>query len=202
MEGIWLISYIVLWLLVLTLGVLVFLLYRQLGIMYLGTAEGVSRDGLAKGARAPDFTLVDQYGESHTLSSYRGKPAILIFGSATCSPCRILMPQLQAWTRDHPDIPVLWLNAASPEESLRFVSDTGATVPVMPYTPESKIMDKYKVRVTPFCFVLNSDGIVGAKGLVNTRSGLDLYLKEMRTGKIPSLDDEQEPEQAIVVGNG
>ncbi len=41
MEGIWLVSYIVLWLLVVVLFLLVLLLYRQLGIMYLGSAAGV-----------------------------------------------------------------------------------------------------------------------------------------------------------------
>ena len=110
MEGIWLISYIVLWLLVLTLCLLVLLLYRQLGIMYLGSAEGVSRDGLDRGKAAPDFTLTDQYGEMQRLVQYRGKPTVLIFGSPHCSPCRILLPQLHDWAKAHPEVGVLWLN--------------------------------------------------------------------------------------------
>ncbi len=81
MEGIWLISYIVLWAAVLALGVLVLLLYRQLGIMYLGTAEGVSRDGIDRGATAPDFALTDQHGALQRLSGYRGRPVMLLFGS-------------------------------------------------------------------------------------------------------------------------
>src|SRR5438445_12199789 len=92
MEGIWLVSYIVLWLLVLVLILLVILLYRQLGIMYLGSAEGVSRDGLAPGAKAPDFNLTDQYGNAQRLSDYRGRPTVVLFGSPHCSPCRILLP--------------------------------------------------------------------------------------------------------------
>src|SRR6266705_6289542 len=88
MEGIWLISYIVLWALVVVLILLVILLYRQLGIMYLGSAEGVSRDGLAPGAKAPDFSLKDQYGNPQRLSDYRGRPTVLLFGSPHCSPCR------------------------------------------------------------------------------------------------------------------
>ena len=54
--------------LVFLLFLLVFLLYRQLGIMYLGSAEGVSRDGLDRGTKAPDFTVTDQYGEAHRLA--------------------------------------------------------------------------------------------------------------------------------------
>src|SRR5439155_20757324 len=97
MEGIWLVSYVLLWLLVSVLFLLVFLLYRQLGIMYLGSAEGVSRDGLDRGTKAPDFTVTDQYGEAHRLADYRGKPSVLLFGSPHCSPCRILLPPPHDW---------------------------------------------------------------------------------------------------------
>ncbi|HKP52774.1 MAG TPA: TlpA disulfide reductase family protein [Chloroflexia bacterium] len=182
MDTPWLISYIVLWLIVLALCLLVLLLYRQLGIMYLGSAEGVSRDGLDRGTTAPDFALTDQYGNSQRLSDYRGRPVVLLFGSPHCTPCRTLMPQLHEWATAHPDVGVVWLNAASEEESLKFVSELGATLPVAPYTPESKLMDRYKVRVTPFMFLLDERGVVRAKGLANTKSGLDLYYKELRGG--------------------
>jgi methylamine dehydrogenase accessory protein MauD len=182
MEGFWLVSYIVLWLIVLVMGVLVFLLYRQLGIMYLGSAEGVSRDGLEKGTKAPDFRLNDQYGNTHALSQYRGKPVVLLFGSPHCNPCRALLPQLHDWAAAHPEAAVLWLNATSEDESLKFVSDTGATLPVLPHSPETNLMDRYRVRVTPFMFLLDEGGVVRTKGLVNTKSGLDLYYRELRGG--------------------
>lgn len=198
MEGIWLISYIVLWLLVLGLGLLVLLLYRQLGIMYLGSAEGVSRDGLERGKPAPDFSLTDQYGNPQRLANFRGKPSVLLFGSPHCSPCRILLPQMNEWAKAHPEVGVVWLNAASPEESLKFVSDTGAEIPVAPYAPQENLMDKYRVRVTPFMFFLDENGVIRAKGLVNTKSGLDLYYKEykdFKSGKKPGTEEEVEPGQ-------
>jgi methylamine dehydrogenase accessory protein MauD len=201
MEGIWLISYIVLWVFVIVLALLVVLLYRQLGIMYLGSAEGVSRDGLDRGKAAPEFNLVDQYDRPQRLSGYRGKPTVLVFGSPHCSPCRILLPQLNDWTKAHPEVGVLWLNAASPEESLKFVSDTGAEIPVAAYSPQENLLDKYRVRVTPFMFFLDENGVIRAKGLVNTKSGVDLYYKEykdFKSGKTPSIaqgaDDTQEQE--------
>src|SRR5438552_14620065 len=113
MEGnIWIISYVALWVLVLALGLLVLLLYRQLGIMYLGSAEGVSRDGLPKGTTAPDFSLADQYGNVQRLSSYRGRPVLLVFGSPSCTPCRTLLPQMEEWAEHHRDMGIIWLNAA------------------------------------------------------------------------------------------
>jgi len=192
MEGIWLVSYIVLWVLVLGLCLLVFLLYRQLGIMYLGSAEGVSRDGLAKGTPAPDFSLTDQYGRVQHLAANRGRPTLLVFGSPSCSPCRVLFPQLEDWAQHHPEFGVFWLNATTPEESLKFASDLGAVIPVLPHSADSKLADQYRVRVTPFSFMLDESGVIRAKGLVNTKAGLDLYYKEMRTGK--------PEEQAVVQG--
>lgn len=183
MEGIWLISYIVLWLVVLALVVLVIVLYRQLGIMYLGSAEGVSRDGLERGAQAPDFSLTDQYGNLQRATAYRGRPLLLLFGSPGCAPCRILLPQLHDWARAHPEVGVLWMNAAPPDETLQFVSETGATLPVVAHTPDERLMELYKVRVTPFAVMLDENGVVRAKGLANTKSGLDAYYKELKTGK-------------------
>lgn len=194
MEGVWLVSYVALWIIVLGMGVLILLLYRQLGIMYLGSAEGVSRDGLPKGTQAPDFNLTDQYGTPQRLTNYRGRPTLLLFGSPHCSPCRTLLPQLHEWAAAHPDVGVLWLNAASPEESLKFVSDTGATLPIVPYPPEGNLLDTYKVRVTPFSFLLDENGVIRAKGLVNSKAGLDLYYKELKTGK--------QQEQTVAQGVG
>jgi len=205
MEGIWLFSYIVLWLIVLGLILLVLLLYRQLGIMYLGSAEGVSRDGLDRGKAAPDFNLTDQYSNTQRLSNFRGKPAVLLFGSPHCSPCRILLPQMNDWSRAHPEVGVVWLNAASPEESLKFVSDTGAEIPVASYTPEDNLMDKYRVRVTPFMFFVDENGVIRAKGLVNTKAGIDLYYKEYKdfkagkqSGQSTTPPEQQDQEQPVV----
>jgi methylamine dehydrogenase accessory protein MauD len=198
MEGIWLVSYVVLWIFVVGLAVLVLLLYRQLGIMYLGTAEGVSRDGLAKGTRAPDFSLTDQYGHKQQLSSYKGRPVLLLFGSPHCSPCRMLLPQLHEWARQHQDISVIWLNSASPEESSRFVSETGATLPVAPYEPDDNLLDKYKVRVTPFMFMVDENGIIRTKGLVNSKGGLDMYYRELKTGKFEPPEEGEEGAESVV----
>ena len=45
---------------------------------------------------APDFTLLDPDGNSHTLSSYRGKIVILDFWATWCGPCLMVMPDLNA----------------------------------------------------------------------------------------------------------
>ena len=83
MSGIWLVSYIALWAIVLFQGVVIFVLLRQLGVIYLGTARGVANDGLAVGTEAPDFSVHGLDGEPLSLASFRGAPLLLIFGSPT-----------------------------------------------------------------------------------------------------------------------
>ena len=63
MSTLFYVSYAALWLLLLTMGVLVLLLYRHFGMMSLGTLEGVQRDGLPIGSVAPPISGVTAAGQ-------------------------------------------------------------------------------------------------------------------------------------------
>ena len=176
MSGVWLGSYIVLWGIVLFQGLVIFVLMRQLGIIYLGTAQGVARDGIAAGQRAPDFTLPDLAGGLRSLADSRGRSLLLVFGSTSCAPCRGLVPDLNAFAQTHAaQLDALFLIRGTPVETQRFVDELGVQVPVAVHNDE-EIWDKYKTRVTPFAFLIDGEGVVRAKGLANNRSHLDTLL--------------------------
>lgn len=176
MSGIWLGSYIALWAVVLFQGAVIFMLLRQLGIIYLGTAQGVARDGLSAGARAPDFTLPDLDGRTVTLGDFRGLPLLLVFGSASCAPCRSLMPDLNAIADERREaVRVLFLCRGGADEARRFARETDVRVPVAVH-PDEELPDQYRARVTPFAFLIDAEGIVRGKGLANNRAHLEMLL--------------------------
>lgn len=182
MSGIWLVSYIALWAVVLLQGVIIFVLLRQLGLMYLGTAQGVSRDGLAVGERAPDFAVQALEGTTLSLADFSGRSLLLVFGSANCAPCRTLIPDLNVFARElaH-ELRVLFLSRGEDGEARRFAREVDAQVPVATH-PDEALSDAYKARVTPFAFLIDGDGVIRAKGLANNRSHLDMLLQMAREG--------------------
>jgi len=180
MSGPWLVSYVVLWGIVLFQGVVIFVLLRQLGLMYLGTAQGVARDGLALGERALDFTVSGVDGADVSLEGLRGQPLLLIFGSPSCAPCRGLIPDLNAFAQEKRDeLRVLFLCRGSLDEARRFSDELGIEVPLAAH-PDETLPDSFKARVTPFAFLLDGEGVVRAKGLANNRSHLDMLLEQAR----------------------
>jgi methylamine dehydrogenase accessory protein MauD len=177
MSGAWLASYVVLWGIVLFQGLVIFVLMRQLGIIYLGTAQGVGRDGIPAGQRAPDFTLPDLAGSLRSLADFRGRLLLLVFGSTSCAPCRGLVPDLNAFAQAHAaELDALFAIRGTPNETQRFVEELGIEVPIGIYNDE-ELPEKYKARVTPFAFVIDGEGIVRSKGLANNRAHLDMLLK-------------------------
>ena len=177
MSGAWLASYVVLWAVVLFQGVVIFVVLRQLGIIYLGTAQGVARDGIAAGQRAPDFTLPDLAGRLVSLADFRGRSLLLVFGSTSCAPCRGLVPDLNELARTREaDLSALFLIRGELAEVRRFVDELDVQVPVALHSDE-ELPEKYKARVTPFAFVIDGEGIVRAKGLANNREHLDMLLR-------------------------
>lgn len=118
---------------------------------------------------APDFTLLDQFGNEHTLSDYKGKTVFLNFWGTWCPPCRSEMPEIQslyeAYGENQEDLVVLGIAApGSGQEGdaayiTQFLEENGYTFPVvMDETAES--FGRYGVRAFPTTFMIDKDGNV------------------------------------------
>ena len=123
---------------------------------------------------APDFTLVDQYGETHTLSDYAGKTVFLNFWATWCGPCRSEMPEIQALNEKYGENQgdLIVLGVANPKtedapynqdvtqaEVEQFLEDNGYTFPVVMDTT-GEIFYYYGITAFPTTFMIGVDGNV------------------------------------------
>lgn len=89
MSGLWLISYVALWVLVILQTIIVLGLVRQLGILQirLGPEYNLlaTREGLELGFPAPDFHATDvTHRREISLTDLKGRPAVFVFISPSC----------------------------------------------------------------------------------------------------------------------
>lgn len=119
---------------------------------------------------AIDFTLTDQYGNSHTLSDYKGKTVFLNFWATWCPPCRAEMPDIQKIYdsyKENEDDSVVILGIASPgqgqetteEGVVSFLEENGYTYPVLMDTTGQQFV-AYGVYALPTTFMIDADGNV------------------------------------------
>lgn len=117
-----------------------------------------------------DFTLKDQYGNTHTLSDYKGKTVFLNFWATWCGPCRNEMPEIQKLyeeyqAKEDSDVVILGIAApdlggeASEEEIKAFLEENGYTYPVVMDTT-GEIFTSYGISAFPTTFMIDKDSNV------------------------------------------
>lgn len=118
---------------------------------------------------APDFTLVDQYGETHTLSEYKGKTVFLNFWATWCPPCKKEMPYIEALYHEYGENKedVIILGVAMPnlgkeqskEEIVKFLEKNNYTFPVV-FDEGYEAIYSYGISAFPTTFMINPEGNV------------------------------------------
>jgi thiol-disulfide isomerase/thioredoxin len=163
-------SYAVLWALVIFLSALVLLVYRHFGLQAMGTFEGVSRTGLRIGEEAPPVSGNSREGPGVTLWITPERTSLLVFVSSGCRPCEAIVPDLNliASRLQTPDIAAITTN-----------NDDLAAFDLK-YLPQFPVLSDegvgtaraFKVRATPFAFVIGTTGRVLGKAVISDRAKL------------------------------
>ncbi|MBS5798512.1 MAG: redoxin domain-containing protein [Clostridiales bacterium] len=118
---------------------------------------------------APDFTLVDQYGQEHTLSDYKGKVVFINFWATWCPPCKAELPDIEEIYREYgmnkDDVVILGMTfpnmdrEKSKEEIIEFIEEEGYTFQTL-FDESMELAYKYYINAFPTTFLINKDGTV------------------------------------------
>ncbi|HTO19766.1 MAG TPA: methylamine dehydrogenase accessory protein MauD [Pseudomonas sp.] len=173
----------VLTVLVLALIVMVFALARQIGILFeriSPVGAMVNDSGPKLGEVSPAFNLPSLTGGLIQIGAVSPKHTLIFFLSPTCPICKKLLPVLKSIHQSE-----TWLDvvlASDGEEARHRTFIASAELEQFPYVISEQLGVTYRVARLPFAVLLDGEGVVKAKGLVNTREQLESLFNAAETG--------------------
>ena len=185
-------SNLLLWLAVIGLAAVVLALMRQIGVLHerispVGALVGNEQPRV--GESAPILELDSWSGETLRIGGRdtRAPGTLLFFVSPTCPVCKTLLPHLDSIRRAENDgIRVVVASDGPRDDHAAFVSthslDRGH------YVLSEALGRTYQVGRLPYAILLGADGVVRARGLVNTREHLESLFQADELG-VASVQD-------------
>lgn len=184
-----LVSNVLLWLVVVALGAVVYALVRQIGILNERVAPAgalVTGAGPRVGEPAPVVEVEDWSGRALALGAPdpAGRATLLLFVSPSCPVCASLLPVLASVGRAE-DVRVVLASDGPRAEHEAFVEREGLADRYV-LSPQLGLV--YQVAKLPTAVLIDAQGVLRARGLVNTREHLE-SLFEARDRGVATLQE-------------
>jgi len=138
---------------------------------------------LRVGQKAPDFTLTDQNGKQHTLSSYLGKRVLLYFYPADNTPgctkeaCGFRDKSLQA---EEKNLVILGVSKDTVESHKNFSGKYSLTFPLLSDT-DKKVIGMYGAYGLKKMMGKEYMGILRISFLINPKGEIEKIYKKVKT---------------------
>jgi methylamine dehydrogenase accessory protein MauD len=177
------ISVVLLWAAVLALGLMLWALSRQVGVLFERVAPMgalVTDSGPAVGSASPVLALTGLQSEPVAIGGVQTQSTLVFFLAPTCPVCKKLIPVLKALARDEAKALRVVLASDGEGDHLQFVREQG--LQHLPYVLSTELGMSYRVSRLPYAVLLDRQGLVSAKGLVNSREQLDSLLNAQDMG--------------------
>lgn len=112
---------------------------------------------------APELTLSDLEGDSHSLAEYRGQVVLVNLWATWCEPCKEEMPALQAFHDKYKDkgFTIIAVNDGDPtEDVIQFAKDFELSFPIWLDPTYIATEQAFKTIGLPSSYVIDRSGIV------------------------------------------
>ena len=162
------------WTLLFALGILVILAYRQISFMLKLKNLGTDKDGLPIEEKAPSFDYIAVKQATTTLSRFEpeGRWSLLLFADPGCASCQStllalerLVPKLSSGIR------ILVITSVDPAQITGF-SEFKRTFLDIGNVSKAVIEKLYRIHTTPFAYLIDSTGVIQAKGLATDETAI------------------------------
>jgi AhpC/TSA family protein len=155
-------------------------------VLFGGASLAMAQEGGAVvGKAAPDFTLTDSNGKSHSLSAYKGKTVVLEWVNFGCPFVKTHYGSgnMQKLQKAYTGKGVVWLSVNSsgegkegfhtPAEINAALSEKGGAQTAYLIDADGKVGHLYGARTTPHMFVIDTKGTVVYAGGIDDKPSTD-----------------------------
>lgn len=184
------VSQILSWLLILAMGFALLALARQVGVLHLRVAPAgalTTAGGIGVGDR-PAAIEASLLGGGRTVVGGAAPGAglrLLMFVSAQCPLCKGMIPTARSFAR-HERVALTFVGDDDPAAQRALIAQQG--IDAYPFVNGPEVGQAFGVSKLPFAVLLDADGTVLSKGLVNSREHLESLIVAHEMG-IASVQD-------------
>lgn len=147
----------------------------------LNMTSETDRAGAVVGESAPDFSVVDAYGNTHSLSDFQGQYVILEWLNHDCPFVRKHYDgnNMQELQEKYTEQGAVWLSVISsapgtqgylePEAAQEITYEKNASPTAVLLDVDGTMGRAYDARVTPHMYIINPDGVLEYNGAIDDR---------------------------------
>lgn len=192
------ISNILLWIAVVVLGLVVFALTRQIGVLYERVAPAgalMVNKQLEVGADAPEVAVATLAGEKLTLGGKpeKGRSRLIFFLSPDCPVCKTLLPVVKSSSGSEKDwVDVVLASDGDDQPHAAYVKEQG--LEDFPYVISEILGRTFGVGKLPYAVLIDEQGKVASMGIINSREHLE-SLFEAKEHQVASIQEYMSKQQ-------
>lgn len=185
------VSNLLLWVVVIALALVCLALARQIGVLTERIAPAgalIIDQGPRVGTRAPLFELPDLAGRVVKLGGVNTarRSTLILWVSPTCPMCKKLLPAAKSLLAKEAAIDLVFASDGDVEAQRAFVARE--KLEAHPYLLSPELGLAYQIGKLPYAVLIDADGVIRAKGLINTREHLESLIEAQARG-VASLQE-------------